>query len=320
MGADPQQTPEAFREAEAYDGTSLIIAYSHCIAHGIELRNGLDQQHRAVASGYWPLVRYDPIARAAGDNPFLLDSPRPRIKLTDYTYRELRYRSLVNTDPVEAERLLQTWRSSPSINGGRSTRKWRPVAPIVSRPIPVEPASVRCRVGWCGCWCWEVRRRRRVASLCRPGRPAGQSPPRGDVPWSLQRRGAAGRTWTPIPGRCPRRAGLPTPLPGQQTGSSAVVAGRGSVQRRTTMSATEQAPAPTPKCGQKSNHHYVSRSRSQDAHRAGHDLADGEDLSGRQFCAGYDISVAGVPLLLSCTAGRRERGPRPMAPTGRRPT
>ena len=66
MGADPQQTLEAFREAEAYDGTSLIIAYSHCIAHGIELRNGLDQQHRAVASGYWPLVRYDPIARAAG--------------------------------------------------------------------------------------------------------------------------------------------------------------------------------------------------------------------------------------------------------------
>jgi pyruvate-ferredoxin/flavodoxin oxidoreductase len=52
------------------------------------------------------LVRYDPIARGAGDNPFLLDSPRPRIKLTDYIYRELRYRSLLNTDPVEAERLL----------------------------------------------------------------------------------------------------------------------------------------------------------------------------------------------------------------------
>ena len=106
MGADPQQTLEAFREAEAYDGTSLIIAYSHCIAHGIELRNGLDQQHRAVASGYWPLVRYDPMTRAGGDNPFLLDSPRPRIPLTDYIYRELRYRSLTNTDPVEAERLL----------------------------------------------------------------------------------------------------------------------------------------------------------------------------------------------------------------------
>ena len=105
MGADPQQTLKAFREAEAYDGPSLVIAYSHCIAHGIEMRNGLDQQYRAVASGYWPLIRYDPIARAAGGNPFLLDSPRPRIPLADYTDRELRYRSLANTNPAEAERL-----------------------------------------------------------------------------------------------------------------------------------------------------------------------------------------------------------------------
>ena len=107
MGADPQQTLTAFREAEAYDGPSLVIAYSHCIAHGIEMRNGLDQQYRAVASGHWPLIRYDPIARTAGAgaNPFLLDSPRPRIPLADYTDRELRYRSLANTDPAEAERL-----------------------------------------------------------------------------------------------------------------------------------------------------------------------------------------------------------------------
>ena len=106
MGADPQQTLAAFREAEAYDGPSLVIAYSHCIAHGIEMRNGLDQQYRAVASGHWPLVRYDPMVRAAGDNPFLLDSPRPRIPLADYIYRELRYRVLANSDPAEAERLL----------------------------------------------------------------------------------------------------------------------------------------------------------------------------------------------------------------------
>jgi pyruvate-ferredoxin/flavodoxin oxidoreductase len=105
MGADPQQTLRAFREAEAYDGPSLVIAYSHCIAHGIEMRDGLSQQYRAVASGYWPLVRYDPLLRAAGGNPFMLDSPRPRIALTDYTQRELRYRSLSNTDPAEAERL-----------------------------------------------------------------------------------------------------------------------------------------------------------------------------------------------------------------------
>jgi pyruvate-ferredoxin/flavodoxin oxidoreductase len=105
MGADPQQTLRAFREAEAYDGPSLIIAYSHCIAHGIEMRDGLGQQYRAVASGYWPLVRYDPMVRAAGGNPFLLDSPRPRIALADYTQRELRYRALANAHPAEAERL-----------------------------------------------------------------------------------------------------------------------------------------------------------------------------------------------------------------------
>jgi pyruvate-ferredoxin/flavodoxin oxidoreductase len=105
MGADPQQTLRALREAEAYDGPSLVIAYSHCIAHGIEMSEGLTQQHLAVASGYWPLVRYDPMARTAGGNPFLLDSPRPRIALADYTQRELRYRSLTRTDPAEAERL-----------------------------------------------------------------------------------------------------------------------------------------------------------------------------------------------------------------------
>ncbi len=105
MGADPQQTLRAFREAEAYDGPSLVIAYSHCIAHGIEMRDGLDQQYRAVASGHWPLIRYDPLVRTAGGNPFLLDSPRPRISLASYTQRELRYRALTNTNPAEAERL-----------------------------------------------------------------------------------------------------------------------------------------------------------------------------------------------------------------------
>ncbi|HEY7359259.1 MAG TPA: thiamine pyrophosphate-dependent enzyme, partial [Streptosporangiaceae bacterium] len=106
MGADPQQTLRALREAEAYEGPSLVIAYSHCIAHGIEMRNGMDQQYRAVASGYWPLMRYDPAVRAEGGNPFLLDSPRPRIALSDYTGRELRYRILAQADPAEAEHLL----------------------------------------------------------------------------------------------------------------------------------------------------------------------------------------------------------------------
>jgi pyruvate-ferredoxin/flavodoxin oxidoreductase len=105
MGADPQQTLSALREAEAYDGPSLVIAYSHCIAHGYDMRDGLDQQYRAVASGHWPLIRYDPVARDAGANPFLLDSPRPRMSLADYRKGELRFRALAAADPVEAERL-----------------------------------------------------------------------------------------------------------------------------------------------------------------------------------------------------------------------
>ncbi|MEL4356745.1 MULTISPECIES: pyruvate:ferredoxin (flavodoxin) oxidoreductase [unclassified Luteococcus] len=107
MGADPQQTLKAFREAEAYDGPSLIIAYSHCIAHGIDIRKGLDQQYMAVNSGHWPLMRYNPVVRNEGGNPFLLDSPRPRFTLKEYHSKELRFKMLFNADPDEAERLLE---------------------------------------------------------------------------------------------------------------------------------------------------------------------------------------------------------------------
>ncbi|MGA2924801.1 MAG: thiamine pyrophosphate-dependent enzyme, partial [Solirubrobacteraceae bacterium] len=106
MGADPQQTLTAFREAEAYDGTSLIISYCHCIAHGFDMADGLDQQYRAVASGHWPLIRYDPAVRTANGNPFLLDSPRPRMPLSEYRKGELRFRALANANPEEADRLL----------------------------------------------------------------------------------------------------------------------------------------------------------------------------------------------------------------------
>jgi pyruvate-ferredoxin/flavodoxin oxidoreductase len=106
MGADPQQTLTALREAEAYDGPSLVIAYSPCIAHGYDLRQGLDQQYRATASGAWPLIRYNPLARRAGSNPFLLDSPRPRMSLADYRKGELRFRALANSNPADAERML----------------------------------------------------------------------------------------------------------------------------------------------------------------------------------------------------------------------
>ena len=112
MGANPQQTLQAFREAEAYDGPSLILAYSHCIAHGIDMRQGMHQQALATGSGYWPLFRYNPAMRQVGTNPFQLDSMRPSIPLKDYAYNEIRYSSLAESDGDTAARLLdaaQRW-------------------------------------------------------------------------------------------------------------------------------------------------------------------------------------------------------------------
>jgi pyruvate-ferredoxin/flavodoxin oxidoreductase len=106
MGANPQQTLLAFREAEAWPGPSLILAYSHCIAHGFDLRHGMRQQDLATASGYWPLFRFNPAMRKAGEAPFRLDSPRPTIPLKAYAYNELRYRSLAGSRPREAAELL----------------------------------------------------------------------------------------------------------------------------------------------------------------------------------------------------------------------
>jgi pyruvate-ferredoxin/flavodoxin oxidoreductase len=107
MGANPQQTLQAFREAEAYPGPSLILAYSHCIAHGFDLRHGMRQQDLAVASAYWPLFRYSPAMRQAGEAPFRLDSPRPTVAFKDYAYNELRYHALALTRPDDAAALLK---------------------------------------------------------------------------------------------------------------------------------------------------------------------------------------------------------------------
>lgn len=106
MGANPQQALMAMREAEAYDGPSIILAYSHCIAHGYDLKDGLSQQYKAVSSGYWPLLRYNPALRKKNLNPFVLDAPRPTIPLREYAYHELRYRMLTQTHPDEAEKLM----------------------------------------------------------------------------------------------------------------------------------------------------------------------------------------------------------------------
>jgi pyruvate-ferredoxin/flavodoxin oxidoreductase len=107
LGANPQQTLLAMREAAAYDGPSLILAYSPCIAHGYDLKDGLDQQQKAVRSGYWPLVRYNPVLRKKKLNPFVLDSPRPTMSLRDYAYHELRYKVLTRSHPEQAEHLMK---------------------------------------------------------------------------------------------------------------------------------------------------------------------------------------------------------------------
>jgi pyruvate-ferredoxin/flavodoxin oxidoreductase len=105
LGANDTQTVKAFLEAEAYDGPSLIIAYAHCIAHGLDVKNGLVHQSRAVASGHWPLYRFDPRQASAGRFPLTLDSKPPKISFTDYAYEETRYSVLRNMDRETAERL-----------------------------------------------------------------------------------------------------------------------------------------------------------------------------------------------------------------------
>jgi pyruvate-ferredoxin/flavodoxin oxidoreductase len=106
LGANDAQTLRAFHEAEAYPGPSLILAYSHCIAHGYDLRHGLEQQKKAVLSGYWPLYRYNPERAKTGENPLVLDSKAPSLPLEQYMYEEMRFRVLNQTNPAEAQRLL----------------------------------------------------------------------------------------------------------------------------------------------------------------------------------------------------------------------
>src|SRR6266496_2354925 len=107
MGASDAQTLKAFREAEAFPGPSLIIAYSHCIAHGFDLRPGMDQQKAAVLSGHWPLFRYNPALSGAGEHPLQLDSKPPSLPLQSYAYNETRYTMLAHSDPATARRLME---------------------------------------------------------------------------------------------------------------------------------------------------------------------------------------------------------------------
>jgi pyruvate-ferredoxin/flavodoxin oxidoreductase len=107
MGYNDAQTVRAFMEAESYDGPSLIIAYSHCIAHGINMTKGMTHQKLAVECGHWPIYRFDPRLAQQGKNPLKLDSKPPKIKFEEYAYMETRFRMLTKSHPEEAKHLLE---------------------------------------------------------------------------------------------------------------------------------------------------------------------------------------------------------------------
>ena len=107
MGASDLQTLRAIREADAFDGPSLIIAYSHCIAHGYDMKDGLSQQKLLVKSGLWPLYRYNPENAALGKNPLKLDSKAPSIPVSDFAYNEARFKVLVQNNEERAEKLMK---------------------------------------------------------------------------------------------------------------------------------------------------------------------------------------------------------------------
>lgn len=118
MGASDNQVVKAFVEAESFDGPSLIIAYSHCIAHGINMGTAMAQQQAAVDSGHWPLYRFDPRRTEQGLNPLQLDSKAPKIPFKEYAYNETRYKMLAQSKPEQAAQLLE-------LAQGDALRRWR---------------------------------------------------------------------------------------------------------------------------------------------------------------------------------------------------
>ena len=134
MGANDTHTVKAFLEAEAHNGPSLIIAYSQCIAHGIDMAKGMTQQKLAVDSGHWPLYRYNPALADAGKNPFQLDSNDPKIPLKDYIYNEGRYRMLQQSDPAVAKFLLG--RAQEAVND-----RWLRYKQLSKMEPPPQPES-----------------------------------------------------------------------------------------------------------------------------------------------------------------------------------
>jgi len=131
MGANDQQTLRAFLDAEAYDGPSLIIAYSHCIAHGIDMVKGLEQQKLAVQSGYWLLYRYNPALLDEGKNPLILDSKDPSIPLEQFAYNETRFKMLLQSNEERAETLMHEAREDVK-------ERWQHYRLMAAEPVPVH--------------------------------------------------------------------------------------------------------------------------------------------------------------------------------------
>jgi pyruvate-ferredoxin/flavodoxin oxidoreductase len=134
MGASDSQTIKAFLEAEAHRGPSLIVAYSHCIAHGINMTLGMQQQKLAVQSGYWPLFRCNPGNALRGQPPLTIDSKPPQIPLKEYAYRETRYRMLTLSRPEEAKRLLELAQRDVE-------ERWRRLRELAEEPAPERPVA-----------------------------------------------------------------------------------------------------------------------------------------------------------------------------------
>ena len=137
MGHNDLQTIRAFLEADAYDGPSLIIAYSHCIAHGIDMAKGMVSQKAAVDSGHWPLYRYNPTLALDGKNPLKLDSKPPKMKFEEYAYLETRYKMLTKSNPEEAKRLMVLAEEDVKRGGSGSKRRRR------SRVLPRPPCLTK---------------------------------------------------------------------------------------------------------------------------------------------------------------------------------
>ena len=147
MGGNDTHAVKSFLEAEAYDGPSLIVAYSHCIAHGYDMSQGMAQQKAAVLSGYWPLMRYNPELRQEGRNPFQLDSRAPTVPFKQYAYQEARYTMLARSNPAVARELLhlaqedvhRQWRvysNRAAMPGSAETSGSNSSEPALSTPQP----------------------------------------------------------------------------------------------------------------------------------------------------------------------------------------